>query len=66
MDTEDFDDSKMSDNENPKSFLLAENLYHFSQPGERLSQTRGRSRTRELIGYRISCRIIWKSLVGCL
>lgn len=66
MDTEDFDDSKMSDDENPKSPFVAENVYHFSEPGERLLQRRGRSKTRELIGYRLSGHITWKSLVGCL
>lgn len=42
VDTEDFDDSKMSDDENPKSPFVAENVYHFSEPGERLLQRRGR------------------------
>lgn len=42
MDTEDFDDSKMSNDENPKSPFVAENVYHFSEPGERLLQRRGR------------------------
>ena len=58
MDTEDFDDSKMSDDENPKSPFVAENVYHFSEPGERLLQKRRGRKARKLFD--------WLYLDGCI